>query len=160
MGILTHAEGGGLLHAEAEDLHRKLIEGDGIVWGGDPRLELGMGKQVATRRMRHPVTGKMLNKGDVVFYRYEVYRYMEDGSIKKLGTWRLEEFDMILPDIVKMRAGFEGKMPDAEHRIDAHNDEMDRANTQEIADWRAQVRDHADYVFGDKRTIGMYGKLA
>lgn len=86
----------GFLRGDAPELDRKLREGDGIHWGGDPDLTLAQGVVEETRSGR--LTGK------IVARRWEVWRMCEDGVDRMIGHWRMEEFDRILFDLAAMRA--------------------------------------------------------
>lgn len=115
----------GWIRADAADLDRKLREGDGIHWSGDPDLDLRQGV-VEEMRSGRP-TGK------IVARRWEVWRHCEDGVDRILAHWRIEEFDRILFDLARMRAGSPAH-EDVIDRIDAANE----ANEERI--W-AQGRD-------------------
>jgi hypothetical protein len=99
-GLLTPNQDFGWVRADAADLDRKLREGDGIHWTGDPRLELRQGV-IEEMRWGRP-TGK------IVARRWEVWRHCEDGTDQMIGHWRMEEFDRILLDLALMRADAPG----------------------------------------------------
>lgn len=150
MSIVTQRQGIGYMHAGAEELERKLRYGDGILWQGDPRLDLAVGVLLAPRRMQHPKTGRWLNRGDVVFKRYEVWRHTEDGSEELLGHWLIEEFDRILFDIVQMRAGFEGKIPTAIERIDVKNAAIDKQKSDNFRNAYGAFAEHYFQLWHDR----------
>lgn len=143
MGLLTQKSGQGWVHAAAEKLDRQLREGDGILWAGDPRLDLRIAIASAPRGMPHPITGRWTPRGGELFRRYEVYRYNEDGTEESIGHWRIEEFDRILFDVVQMKAGYEGKTPDVISRIDAANAEVEKANSDKFRDAYGTMLDHS-----------------
>lgn len=92
----------GYLHSEAAETARKLREGDGLVWRGDPTLELRMALLRASKAGYHAVTKRHQKKGDIVARRYEVWRHTEAGEDVMIGHWRLDEFASILLDLVAM----------------------------------------------------------
>lgn len=110
----------GWLRGDAELLDTKLRTGDGLGWPGDPRLSLVQGVVEATKRTQHPVTGKWLRAGDIVARRWEVWRECEDGEDRRIGHWRMEEFDRILLDLSGMRLDSPGHV-DTLDTIDKHN---------------------------------------
>src|SRR5258706_14006893 len=142
MIILCRREGIGYVRADDEDLDRKLREGDGLAWAGDPSLELRYGILSAPRRMQHPVSHRWINRGDMVAKRYEVWRHTENGEDVIIGHWTLEEYDRILFDITMMRAGAIGKAPDVEQRIDAHNAEIEKKASADFRDHYGPMLDH------------------
>lgn len=146
---LISVPGIGLIRSEDKELERKLQQGDGLMWPGDPTLELRYGIASAPCRMQHPVTGRWLNRGDQIAKRYEVWRHTEDGTDEPLGHWTIEEFDRILFDIVGMRASFEGKRPDVIERIDLANAKVEKANSDKFRDRYGEMLDHAKRLAHD-----------
>jgi hypothetical protein len=147
---LISQPGTGFIHSEAERLDRQLREGDGLVWSGDPRLSLGVVVMAAPRVMQHPVTGKWLKRGDMISKRYEVFRANEDGTETSIGHWRIEEFDKIMHDVAKMKAGFEGRIPDVEARIDANNAAIEKENSRQFHDFYGAAAEHAMRLAHDR----------
>jgi hypothetical protein len=135
MPLYTTNPDAGYMHAEAPELDRKLREGDGILWPGDPRLELRMG--IISDR-----TGKIRAR------RYEVWRNMEDGSEQRLGHWRLEEFDRILLDLGPMRLDAPGHV-DAVDRIEKHNQAHEAKVWQRGRDAMGEMMSHAASILHD-----------
>lgn len=117
MPILTPNGDLGFLRGDAPELDRKLREGDGIHWTGDPDLEL---RQGIVEEMR---SGRLTGK--IVARRWEVWRYCEDGVERMIGHWRMEEFDRILLDLSTMRAEAPGHkfVDDAINEANAANEE-------------------------------------
>lgn len=150
MSLLTNVPGIGFMHADAVELDRKLREGDGLVWKGDPDLWLGVGVATAPKRMQHPVTGKWLNRGDMVAKRYEVWRHTETGEDLLIGHWRIEEFDRILFDVAGMRASFEGRAPSTLDKIDAHNAELEKKASDEFRGYYGEMMTHLKRLVHDR----------
>lgn len=140
---LISLPGIGYIRSEDKELDRQLREGDGLVWSGDPSLELRYGIASAPRRMQHPTTGKWLNRGDMIAKRYEVWTHTPDGEDEPIGHWTIEEFDRILFDIAGMKAGFEGKRPDVIERIDLANAKVEKAQVDQFRDRYGEMYDHA-----------------
>lgn len=136
MAYVPHAEIG-YLHSTAEDLDRKLREGDGLLWPGDPRLSLGVG----VIEDRH--------KRKIVARRYEVWRHNEDGSDAMIGHWLLEEYDRILFDLVRMRVEAPGH-EDVVVSIDKANAITEAKNSQEIRDHLGEAMEHGAKLFHDR----------
>ena len=128
---------GGFVHAEAPELERKLQQGDGMGWPGDPELFLCMQTMAApiTGWFKHPVSGREIHvtKGDILARRYAVMRHCEDGTLQEIGHWRLEDFDRILMDITPLRL-------DAPNR-EATIDRIDRENAEAERDQDRAVQD-------------------
>lgn len=116
----------GFVHADADELDRKLREGDGLLWSGDPRLYLGMGILTAPQSRWEEKLGRRVQKGDIVARRYEVWRHTEDGEDVLIGHWQLSEFDRILVDLAPMRLDSPGHV-DALDEIDKHNAKLEKA---------------------------------
>lgn len=123
--VTDSTSNGGFVHAEAGELARKLQQGDGILWAGDPRLELGMGTLEAPASMWYPPFGRRVKKGEVLARCYIVMRNNEDGTTTPVGQWRLEDFDRILMDIAPLRLDSPGHV-DTLAAIDAHNDALEK----------------------------------
>lgn len=147
-GVLRPSADLDWVRADAEDLDRKLREGDGILWAGDPDLELRQGVVQAQRRVQHPKTGAWLNRGDIIARRWEVWRHCEDGVDRKIGGWRMEEFDRILMDIAGMRLGAPNTTPVLD-RIDAANAEMEAKASKLYRDAMGEALEHGAKLFHD-----------
>lgn len=130
MSLYTPGPDGGFLHADAADLAWKLQNGDGLTFSGDPRLELRVGI------LEEKATGRIAR-------RYEVWRTMEDGREERLGHWRLDEFHSILPDLVIMRAGAEGKVKSVDARLAEADRAMEKQKSQEFRDAYGPMIEHA-----------------
>lgn len=99
---------------EFADLADRVTNGDGVLWAGDPWCELRVG--VLTDR-----------RGRVKAHRLEVWRWCEDGEMRRLGSWHPSEQYKIPMDLAKMRADQPGGSQ-VIAEIDRHNAEMeDRA---------------------------------
>lgn len=134
MSLLIPGSDGGFVHSDAENLARKLRDGDGLTWSGDRQLELRVGILEETRYGHK--TGRVAR-------RYEVYRMYDDGREEKLGHWHMSEYDQILPSIVLMKAGAEGRATSVLDRIDAHNKVIEDKKEQEFRDAYGPVVEHA-----------------
>lgn len=141
MSLLLPNNDFGWMRADAPDLDRKLREGDGIHWSGDPSLDLRQGV-VEEMRSGRP-TGK------IVARRWEVWRHCEDGVDRMIGHWRMEEFDQILYDLARMRADAPGHV-DVVDSIEAGN----QANEKRIwASWRdsqGEMLEHMAKLWHDR----------
>lgn len=150
---LTHEHGAGWVRSEDAEIDRQLREGDGLVWKGDPSLWLGYGVLTAPKRMQHPVTGRWLNKGDLIAKRYEVWRHTEEGLDVFVNHWKMDEYGRILFDIAGQKAGFEGRAPSAEERIDKNNAAVEKRATDAFRDSYAAMYEHMHSIV-QERTQG------
>lgn len=131
MSLIVAHDSQAFVHAGAYELEAKLVE-------MDPRLYLKY------RVIEHP------KKPGVKGRRYEVHRHCEDGQVRMIGHWRLEEFDMIWPDMQKMAAGAAGRIAGVEDRIDSHNDGMERDNSRATQEAMGEMMDHAVRLVHDR----------
>jgi hypothetical protein len=148
MGLYKADAAGGFVHADAEELARKLQEGDGILWSGDPRLELRLCKAEAPKSMWYSPLGRRVKKGEVLARRYEVWRHNEDGTDTQIGHWRLEEFDRILMDIAPMRMDSPGHV-DSLAAVDAANDAHERVTSDRALDHMMEAGEHMAKLIHD-----------
>lgn len=119
---------------DTTDLVQKLHYGDGIQWSGDPSLYLAQ--------------GVIEQKGKILARRWEVWRECEDGMDRIIGHWRMEEYDRIIFDLARMRA----EAPSHENvadRIDAHNAEIEKANSRQFRDSAGEMLEHAAKLHHD-----------
>jgi hypothetical protein len=138
--ILTPSDSFGWIRADAADLDRKLREGDGIQWTGDPLLELRQG-----------VVEKMSSgrpTGEIVARRWEVWRACEDGVDRMIGHWRMEEFDRILFDLARMRAESPSHV-DVVDSIEAANVENEKRIWKPFRDSQGEMLEHAAKLWHD-----------
>lgn len=119
MGLLTPSNDLGYLHGDAPELDRKLREGDGLAWQGDPALWLQVGVLTAKRPGFDENLKRHVNRGDIVARRYEVWRHTEQGEDVMIGHWKIEEFDKILFDLVSMDPRSRGHVPVEERLLKA-----------------------------------------
>lgn len=131
----------GYMHGEAPELDRKLREGDGLAWRGDPRLELRMGIATAKRSGPDSMTGKWKRRGDIVGRRYEVWRAMEDGGEQRIGHWRLEEFDRLLLDLATMDPRSPGHENLAD-RLEREERKIEKVKSDEFREAVAPMLEH------------------
>ncbi len=144
MGLYrSDANAGGFVHADAEDLARKLQQGDGILWSGDPNLELRMATACAPKSMWFKELGRRVRKGEVLARRYEIVRHTEDGETVLIYHCRLEEFDAgrTLMEIAPMRLDSPGHV-DTLAEIDKVNDQHERDNTSQMIDTMGEMMEH------------------
>lgn len=139
---LISMQGAGYVRSEDAELDHQLKFGDGLVWKGDPSLELRYGVLTAPKLMQHPVTGRWLNKGDLIAKRYEVWSHTPDGQDVFLNHWKMDEFGRILFDIAGQKAGFEGRAPSAEERMDKNNDAVEKAAMDTFRDSYSAMYEH------------------
>lgn len=139
----------GFVHAEATDLDRKLREGDGIVWPGDPRLFLSMGTLTADRAGYSAMLKRNVHRGEVVARRYEVYRNCEDGSTELIGHWKVEDFDRILVDLAPLRLDAPGRK-DTLTQIDDHNTAVEKAHSEQMKGAMFEVLEHQTKLWHDR----------
>lgn len=140
MPLLTPNDAFGWVRGDAPDLDRKLREGDGIQWAGDPDLDLRQG-----------VVEKMSSgrpTGEIVARRWEVWRHCEDGIERLIGHWRMEEFDRILYDLARMRPEAPGH-EDAVLKIEKANDENEKRLMQPGRDALGEMLEHAAKLHHD-----------
>lgn len=141
MSLLTPNANFGWVRADAADLDRKLREGDGIHWSGDPDLDLRQGV-VEEMRSGRP-TGK------IVARRWEVWRHCEDGVDRLIGHWRMEEFDRILFDLAAMRAEAPGHV-DVIDSIDAKNLAAEAAIWEPWRQAQGEMLEHMAKLYHDR----------
>jgi hypothetical protein len=140
-GVLLPNSDAGWLRADAADLDRKLREGDGIQWSGDPSLYLGQGLVEETRGGRP--TGK------IVARRWEVWRYCEDGVERLIGHWRMEDFDRICYDLARMRAEAPGH-EDVIDAIERHEKEAEERVWQPYRESMGEMMEHMTKLWHDR----------
>ena len=148
MSLYRTHERTGYMHADAPELDRKLREGDGIFWTGDPRLYLSMGIVTAERRVWVDELGRYAQPGEVIARRYEVWRHGEDGRDHLIGTWRLEEFDRILMDLAPLRLDSPGHV-DTIEAIDKHNEALERENSRKLKETLMEGLEHQIKLWHD-----------
>lgn len=133
---MLHLPDGNVVAPEWQDLERKIREGDGLVWTGDPRLWLGIG--VLENKFTHKV-GRRL----------EVWRDNEDGSTTLVAHWLLSEAHRVLFDLANMRIDRPGYVS-VEDKIDAHNATLEKAASEAVVEEMYEVLDHAIRIDHDK----------
>lgn len=126
---------GGVHDPEWTELDRRLRDGDGIHWAGDPRLWLGIGTIEASN-------GKTAR-------RLEVWRDNEDGSTTMIGHWHPKEQYRVLHDLAQMRADAPGHV-DVLDRIDAHNAALQEKHDQAAREALLEQLDHAARLWHDR----------
>lgn len=127
--------GNGILAPEWRDLSDKIVNGDGLGWPGDPRLELRIG--VIEYKGR---TGRRL----------EVWRANEDGSETPVAHWRPDHAGQVCFDLAKMRVDRPGfSKDDACTRIDRHNDAIERKNQSDWNDIQAELSEYVSALYHD-----------
>jgi len=141
MSLLLPNNDFGWVRADAADLDRKLREGDGIHWSGDPDLDLRQGVIEKTRSGRPT--------GEIVARRWEVWRHCEDGIDRMIGHWRMEEFDRILFDLARMRADSPGH-EDVVDVIERKNDENEKRIWGQWRDKQGEMMEHLAKLYHDR----------
>lgn len=145
----TNPDLGGFVHSDAAETDRKLREGDGILWQGDPKLELRMGILTAKVTGYHAQCKRNVRKGEVIARRYEVWRHTELGTDEMLGHWTLEEYDRILVDMAGMRLDSPGHV-DTGSKVDANNDAVTDAAATEYAEHLGEMGEHLGKLYHDR----------
>lgn len=114
---------------EWQELARKLVEGDGLMWPGDPRLSLSIG---VLKDRRTGKTGRRL----------EVHRHNEDGSETIVSHWRPEDHFRVIYDLAGMRIDSPGHV-DTVTKIEADNAALEDAQSRKAQDSMAEMLDHS-----------------
>lgn len=140
MSLLLPNNDFGWMRADAADLDRKLREGDGIHWSGDPDLDLRQGV-VEEMRSGRPT-------GNIVARRWEVWRHCEDGVDRMLGHWRMEEFDRILFDLASMRADAPGHV-NVVDAIELKNAENEKRIWEPYRQAQGEMLEHLAKLYHD-----------
>jgi hypothetical protein len=126
---MLYTPNGGVHAPEWADLDRRLREGDGIAWSGDPRLYLSIGTMI------NRATG-------AIGRRLEVYRDNEDGSTSLVGHWLPKEQFRVLFDLAQMRVDRPGGA-DVQDRIDTHNEAQAAAASAKHVEATTELLDYA-----------------
>jgi hypothetical protein len=129
-------------------------------WRGDPRLELRLGILTAAKHGRR--NGRYFRKGDVVAYRYEVWRHNEDGTDAEILHRAAKDWHEIIPALVQLDPRTPG-FKDTMTTLTAHNDKVDAERGQAIRDAHGEMTEHlwklyADRNFGRTTFRGMPGR--
>lgn len=124
---MLHLPNGGVVAPEYDELTRRLQQGDGINWPGDPRMWIGIG--VLESRTK---TGR----------RIEVWRTNEDGSETIVAHWLPSEQHRILFDLAQMRVDRPGHIG-VEQRIDSHNEALQKAADTKAREEMFETLEHA-----------------
>lgn len=141
----------GYVHSEAPELDRKLREGDGIFWAGDPRLFLSMGIITASRGGWVEALQRTVRKGEVLARRYEVWRWGEDGQAHLIGTWKVEHFDRILMDLAPLRLDSPGHV-DTLKAIDDHNAALEKDRSDKVKESLMEGLEHQVRLWHDRNS--------
>lgn len=124
---------------EWKDLATKLVNGDGLGFSGDPRLDLRIGIMEKKLYGRTIATGRRL----------EVWRRNEDGSEGMVGHWLPTEQHRVCYDLARMRPdspGFES----VETRIDRHNAKVEKASSDRFVAAASEMLEHAARLDHDR----------
>lgn len=131
----------GWSRADAADLDRKLRDGDGIHWAGDPRLDLREGVIESQKYQYVDSLKRHVQAGEIIARRWEVWRVCEDGVERILAHWLPVEFDRILFDLAMMRAESPAHTPVVE-AIDAANEAHEKKVWQPYRESQLTMLDH------------------
>lgn len=126
--MLYDASGGIASTADLEPLAKLIVEGDGLGWPGDPRMELRIGI------LTHKPTGRTGK-------RLEVHRNNEDGSVTLVSHWLPSEQHRILFDLSRMRLDSPGHV-DTLDIIDKHNEKKEAEASDQFRDSYGEMLDH------------------
>jgi hypothetical protein len=132
---MLHLPDGGVVAPEYQDLTKRLQEGDGINWPGDPRMYLSIGVLTAP-------SGRQGR-------RIEVWRLNEDGSDTMVAHWHPSEQARILYDLAIMRVDRPGYVS-VEDRIDAHNEAIEKEVSRAAQESMLETLDHAVRLHVDR----------
>lgn len=145
----TNPDLGGFVHADAAETDRKLREGDGILWPGDPSLELRMGILTAKTTGYHKQCKRHVTKGEVIARRYEVWTHTPDGSDERIATWTLEEYDRIILDMAGLRLDSPGHV-DTGTKVDTNNEKVEAAAGRDYAEHMGEAAEHLGKLQHDR----------
>lgn len=121
--------GGFLSTADWEDLAKKVVQGDGLGWPGDPRLELRIG---------------VLSNGQKDGHRLEVWRYNEDGTETRVAHWLPRESMMVCYDLARMRLDAPGRV-DTVTEIEKHNERLEKDASDRFNELMVETVKHATF---------------
>lgn len=141
MGLYVADPDTGFVHGEAVEMDRKIKQGDGIMWRGDPTLELRMGVLTAKRGGYSRMAKRYVHRGEIVARRYEVWRHTENGEDLQIGHWRLEEFDRILLDLVQMDPRTPGHV-DVTTRLEQAEKKKEKEVSDQLRDALGPMLEH------------------
>lgn len=126
----------GAYDPEWQDLARKITQGDGLQWTGDPDLWLGLGVVKEVRNGRP--TGRTGR-------RLEVWRSCEDGADRLIGHWHPGEAFRVCFDLARMRADSPGHV-DVQDEIDKANAAKEKAASDEWRENAFQAMEQAAWL--------------
>lgn len=129
-----HLPDGSASYPEYEDLAERIVNGDGVLWQGDPYMSLHIGVVTNARN------------GRVVGHRLEVHRWCEDGEVRRIGSWHPSEQYRIPMDLARMRADQPGGSKIIAE-IDAHNAKIEAEAEQREFDAKANMLERLAYEF-------------
>jgi hypothetical protein len=117
-------------------------------WRGDPRLELRLGVLEAAKAGTRK--GKYYRKGDIVAYRYEVWRHNEDGTDAEVLHRAAKDWHEIIPALVQLDPRTPGHVDTMTH-IEKYNEKIDRDKGRAIAEARGEMTEHLWKLMADRR---------
>lgn len=137
------------LPAEAHMLADWLTDGKAeLGWRGDPRLELRLGVLTAASHGRSH--GRFFRKGDIVAYRYEVWRHNEDGTDTEVIHRAAKDWHEIIPELVQLDPRTPGHV-DTMTKIEAANKAQESANTRAFNDAYGEMTEHLWKLVSDRQ---------
>lgn len=141
MGVLRPHALAGFIDGASEDVARALVDGDGILWAGDPNLSLHVGTITAGKSGWSNELNRQVRIGEVVARRWEVWRHTEDGEDVRIGTWKMEDLSRIIMDIAPLRLDSPGHV-DTLAEIDKANDKLEADRSQAFKEAAFELLDH------------------
>ena len=142
MGFLRPHGLAGFIDGASEEVARKLVDGDGIMWPGDEDLSLHVGTIVAKNSGWSDDLNRHVRAGETVGRRWEVWRHTEDGEDVRIGSWKMEDLDRIIMDIAPMRLGSPGHA-DVLDQVEKANEAVEKANAERFKAEAFQLLEHA-----------------
>lgn len=137
---MTLSTPNGYVNPEWADLAKKITNGDGLNWRGDPDLWLGLGV------IEHPKTHR---RG----HRLEVWRHTTQGEDVMLSSWHPSEQWRICYDLAQMDPRSPGHTALAD-RLDAADAATEKAYDDKRAEALIDALDHASRVHVAKHEPG------
>lgn len=129
LGLMLHTPDGPVF-PEYEDLADRVVNGDGVLWAGDPFMSLHVG--AVTRGHR------------VVGHRLEVHRWCEDGETRLIGSWHPGEMYRVPADLARMRSDRPGGSTVLDD-IDTHNAGLEAKASTDFQDEYGELVERLAY---------------
>lgn len=136
---------------EAQQLSEWLVKGKPeLGWRGDPRLSLHIGILTAKTHGRSHKTGRFHRAGDVVAYRYEVWRHNEDGTDTELFHREAKDWHQIIPKLVGLDPRTPGHV-DTATEIETNNAKIEKDKTTAYREAHGEMAEHLWKLVADRQ---------